>query len=257
MNSFEPGSGLKEGGFTETGYSDSTISVVIGNEKIGRDRYNYAYIKVAHPSQLRTALGGDPVNTRYASIKKISQRNNAVVGINGDFYPHRKNSLIIRQGTVVKEGNSSELDVLLIDYDGNFHIFHNTEANAGIESLSGNIYQAFAFGPALIVDGEICEDLDEKYDFGTTYLNPRTAFGQIGELEYLMVVVDGRTNRSIGVNVQTLAEYMLEKGCTQAYNLDGGATSHMYFHDKVYNLTTGSKRDMYDIIYFASAEDEE
>lgn len=257
MNSFETGSVPLEEGFTKTGYQDSSISVTIGYEKIGNSRYNYAYIKVAHPSQLRTALGGDAVNTRYASFQRICDRSNAVIAINGDYYPHRINSMIIRQGTLLQEGDSTELDLLLIDYDGNFNIFQNTQANEGIKSMTGNIYQAFAFGPALVVDGEICTDLGEDYDFGTTYLNPRTAIGQIGDLEYLMVVVDGRTYRSIGENVQTLAEYMLEKGCTQAYNLDGGASSHMYFNNKVYNLTTGSKRNMYDIVYFASAANEE
>lgn len=258
MNDFSIGAELHSSNFSSNGYEDSSITVKIGHERVGYSRYNYAYVKIAHPSQLRTALGGDANNAHYATMYKISTRSNAIVAINGDFYPQRKGNLIVRQGTVLQEGAATDLDMLFIDYNGDFHLYHNTQVNQGIEEMKGSIYQAFAFGPALIIDGVIPDDLgDTDYDFGAAYINPRTAIGQIGPLEYLLVVVDGRTDSSPGVNVQTLAEYMLERGCTQAFNLDGGGTSHMFFQNRIYNLTTGGHRSMYDIIYFASTEFDE
>jgi len=255
MNDFSIGAETRTANFSENGYEDETISVKIGHERYGYSRYNYAYVKIAHPSQLRTALGGDPNKAHYASMYKISTRNNAIVAINGDFYPQRKGNLIIRQATKLQDGTATDLDMLFIDFNGDFHLYHNYEVNQGIEEMKCNTYQAFSFGPALIIDGEIPDDLnDPDYDFGAAYINPRTAIGQIGPLEYLLVVVDGRTDASPGVNVQTLAEYMLSKGCKQAFNLDGGGTSYMFFQNRIYNLTSGGHRSMYDIIYFASAD---
>ena len=69
-----------------------------------------------------------------------------------------------------------------------------------------------------------------------------------------MVVADGRSASSSGINVQTLAEYMLSKGCKHAFNLDGGGSSYMFYRNGIYNLTTGKHRNLYDIIYFASAD---
>ena len=79
----------------------------------------------------------------------------------------------------------------------------------------------------------------------------------MSELEYLLVVADGRTNASKGVTVQAMGEYMFSKGCKQAFNLDGGASSGLFFNGKVYNLTTGKGvRSLYDVIYFASTASE-
>lgn len=258
MNDFSIGPVPKAENYTEDGYEDSTISVKVGHEQVGYSRYNYAYVKIAHPSQLRTALGGDVNKAYYASMYKMALRNNAIVAINGDFYPHRRGNLIIRQATTLQNGNGTDLDMLFIDFNGDFHLYHNNEVPQGIEEMKGNTYQAFSFGPALIIDGVIQDDLlDPDYDFGLESVNPRTAIGQLGPLEYLIVVVDGRRSSSYGVTTQVLAEYMLEKGCKQAFNLDGGGTSYMFFQDRIYNLTTGNHRSMYDILYFATAESNE
>ena len=40
----------------------------------------------------------------------------------------------------------------------------------------------------------------------------------------------------------------------EAYNLDGGQSSVLYFHDAVYNhVADGGERTLSDIIYFATA----
>ncbi len=258
MDDFSIGAEPIAENFTAEGYEDDSIQVKIGHEQVGTSRYNYAYVKIAHPSQLRVALGGNADKAYYASMYKIATRSNAIVAINGDFYPHRRGNLIIRQATMLQDGNGTDLDMLFIDFNGDFHLYNNTDVLEGIEEMKGNIYQAFSFGPALIIDGVLQEDLlDPDYDFGLDSVNPRTAIGQIGPLEYLLVVVDGRRSSSAGVTTQVLGEYMLEKGCTQAFNLDGGGTSYMFFQNRVYNMTTGNHRSMYDIIYFASTDYDE
>ena len=82
--------------------------------------------------------------------------------------------------------------------------------------------------------------------------NPRTALGQRADGSYVAVVVDGRSETSIGMNIEELAQYLYDLGCVTAYNLDGGMTSCMYFNGSVISTpcgTAGMERSLSDIIY--------
>ncbi len=70
---------------------------------------------------------------------------------------------------------------------------------------------------------------------------------------YLFLVADGRTSQSVGLTLYELAEVMQELGCTQAYNLDGGGATTMYFNGQVVNNPTGGikkgEQGVSDIVY--------
>ena len=62
----------------------------------------------------------------------------------------------------------------------------------------------------------------------------RIAIGMIEPYHYLVILAKGRPdNKYIGVNFDVLAHKMLELGCTEALNLDGGGTACMIFNRKV------------------------
>ena len=114
---------------------------------------------------------------------------------------------------------------------------------------------AFTFGPALVKDGELLE-LDSGYGYNPGGREPRVAIGQMGPLEYVMVVIEvkSRDGKS-GFSQHKLAEFMYELGCKQAFNLDGGNSAIMVFGDQVIKgQPGGDERQLYDIIYFASAK---
>ena len=81
----------------------------------------------------------------------------------------------------------------------------------------------FSFGPGLIRSGEITVTEGSEVE-QSMQSNPRTAIGQIGDLHYLLVVSDGRTEESEGLTLLELAQVMEEYGCQTAYNLDGGGS---------------------------------
>ena len=67
------------------------------------------------------------------------------------------------------------------------------------------------------------QEMRETNNYNIRGKEPACAVGQLGELEYLLVVVDGRGAADAeGCDVATLAQFMYDQGCTQAYNLDGG-----------------------------------
>lgn len=69
---------------------------------------------------------------------------------------------------------------------------------------------------------------------------------------YLFVIVDGRSSGySRGMTLTEFADLFKELGATEAYNLDGGGSSTMYFQGRVVNnpLGKGQERGVSDIIY--------
>ena len=82
----------------------------------------------------------------------------------------------------------------------------------------------------------------------------RPAIGRIDDLHYVFVTVDGRTEKSRGLTVYELADFLESLGVTVAYNLDGGGSATMYFNGRVVNQPTYKgkeieERKVSDIVY--------
>ena len=75
-------------------------------------------------------------------------------------------------------------------------------------------------------------------------MEPRTAVGQRADGAVIFVVLQGRQPAVRGVSRQQLAEIMVEYGAVNAGNLDGGASSDMYFNGEYVNVcnTSGGPR---------------
>jgi exopolysaccharide biosynthesis protein len=249
-----------EANFTDAGYSDDTIVVEIQQITQDDSIYHVAYVKIATPSQLRTYVAGGLSGTRTSPTTTLARSVNAVVAVNGDFYSKSTGGYIVRQGETVRKKPSNNYDLLLIDENADFHLLLAGKATQadGITALikDHEIVNAFFFGPALVMDGETCE-IDKEYGWDPFAVNPRAAIGQIGPLTYAVVTVDGRIDQSVGVTLPTLAAFMKQIGCVQAYNLDGGNSSALVFHNQMLSIKGDyTERSVSDILYFASATEQ-
>ena len=65
--------------------------------------------------------------------------------------------------------------------------------------------------------------------------HPRTAIGWRLDGKIVLVVVDGRQKSSVGMTMDELAGLMLELGCAQAMNLDGGGSTTMVIKNRIVN----------------------
>lgn len=65
--------------------------------------------------------------------------------------------------------------------------------------------------------------------------HPRTAIGVDGDGRLLLVVVDGRRRRSVGLKIVQLAKLMRRLGAVSALNLDGGGSSTMVVRGRIVN----------------------
>ena len=105
------------------------------------------------------------------------------------------------------------------------NLFYIKDANS---TVGEGCTDATEFQPAMIIDGV-------KYttDYWTD-TQPRACIGQSDKYEILMLVIEGRypLDGIVGTSVNTCSDILLQHGCMQAMNLDGGSSAMMWFDGK-------------------------
>lgn len=71
--------------------------------------------------------------------------------------------------------------------------------------------------------------------------NPRTAIAVTAKGTILLLVVDGRQAKSVGMTVEELARFLLSLGAVEAMNLDGGGSSAMVVNGRLMNSPSDGK----------------
>lgn len=253
-------------------YEDESISIrteffdVIPAKKARQVPASVTYIKVADPSQIRTAMSNDSYkNKNYVKAEKLAAHVNAVVAVNGDFFKYFSNiGYVLRQGEFYRDMLNGRRDMLIIDSNGDFHSVYAATSETAAEYLAGmpegvQAINTFCLGPVLVENGQarVIADTIASYkqgEFEWPYAQQRVAVVQTGKLEYAIVEVYGKFDGSQGMNLQEMADLIayLFPECIMAYNLDGGGSTAVIVNSKRIHLTPGS-REISDILYFASA----
>lgn len=238
---------------SENYYEDENIKITIESYRKYDSKIYVADIEISDPSYLKTAFANNTYGRNITEkTSDIAEENEAIFAINGDFYGFRDEGYVLRNGKAYRDtARSGHNDALLIDKDGNLSVV--SEEEESLDSLiEKGAWQVLSFGPGLVVDGDIVVDSSSEVA-KSMRSNPRTAIGQIDELHYIFIVSDGRSSDSEGLSLLELAEEFQKRGCSVAYNLDGGGSSTMYFNGKVINNPTSGRktgeRKVSDIVY--------
>ena len=93
------------------------------------------------------------------------------------------------------------------------------------------VRDAVTFGPFLIINGKPSSVLGNG-GWGTA---PRTVIGQRQDGIVLFLVIDGRTVKKPGADMNDLIEIMQRYGAYNAANLDGGTSTAMVVNGKIIN----------------------
>lgn len=239
--------------------SDSkTITIKKVTEGSGDDTITYyvADVVLKDSSDLKSAFAKNEFgNNIVEDTSEIASDNDAIFAINGDYYGFRDDGIVIRNGKIFRD--EGVRTGLAFYEDGTMKIYDETETTAE-KLVSQGVTQTLSFGPALVKDSEAITDFgDVEIDtnFGNRSIqdsNPRTGIGIISANHYVFVVVDGRsTGYSKGMTLSEFSQVFEDLGCTEAYNLDGGGSSTMYFMGEVINnpLGKGQERGVSDILY--------
>ena len=118
-----------------------------------------------------------------------------------------------------------------------------------------NAYSAIGGAPLLIKDNQVISLNDMKKELLPSDILStiaRTAIGYTDDNKMIIFVCDGEQSGSQGATLEELAQIMKELGCTNALNLDGGASSTMIAGGSCLNNPSGgSQRPVVSAIMFA------
>ena len=195
--------------------------------------YYIAHIYERGEDSFRSGFGSERQNGRDpVDACTMARGYRAVLGLTGDNLLHTGyiRGLMIRNGRIFRAMTMQSAMALTDDYSMRIYSAGDAAMLNEIEEGTRNTY---AFGPPLIVDGAICEKVDEDR---VSPINPRAGLGLVEPGHFVAIVVDGRMRRySVGVLLSDFAQMFLDEGCVMAYNLDGGASATMVFMGEYIN----------------------
>jgi len=231
------------------------ISEVTTGSGSGKVTYFVADVQLADAQQLQNAFAEDTFGRNVvADTSEIARENGAIFAVNGDYYGYRTDGIIIRNGVIYRDEPART--GLVFFTDGTMRVYDETQTGAQ-ELLAAGAWNTLSFGPGLLVDGAVVENIARvavDSNLGNHPIQgeqPRTGVGIINANHFVFVVVDGRSEGySRGVTLTEFAQIFKELGCSEAYNLDGGGSSTMYFMGRVVNnpLGRGRERGTSDIL---------
>jgi exopolysaccharide biosynthesis protein len=233
-------------------YSSDSLTISITEHSSGNGKnaltYFVADIVIKDATQLSNAFADNQFGTNITEYTStIAEENNALFAINGDYYGFRDDGIIIRNGVIYRDEPAR---IGLAFYrDGTMKIYDETTTSAQ-ELLNEGVWNTLSFGPALITDSVVTTDFSDvnvDHNVGNhpiTGKQPRTGVGMISANHFVFIVVDGRSEGySNGITLEDFAQLFSDLGCTQAYNVDGGGSSTMYFMGRVVNNPLGRNKE--------------
>ena len=219
--------------------------------------------------ELPTTVFKDPEKKKSSKdfMRNIALENKVVFATSTDYYIYRikqpyPTGIEVRNGEVIfddphslqyKWGSMPTYESLALYRDGHAESLPNKEKSAE-EYVRDGAWQVYSFGPCLVKDGKLTE---YALNLCNNSYHPRLAIGVAEDGHYIVVMCEGRVERSKGVQMATLAKLMLDRGCTLAVNMDGGQSASVAFmgHQLCQIVSTDPNgREQADILAFGTSE---
>lgn len=215
------------------GSMSQPVTSQVKSFKVGSKSFSVRVMTVnlMHPKvQLDVALAQDTIGN-VEELSSMAKRNNAKLAINGTFFDaYTEESYktpygwIVQGGRIKKESSGDRKTVFT--YDKN----NLTELIAGADFQEryqqGGMEGALQVGPRLVVNGKVQLNVEAEGFRDPKILTgggARSALGITSNHELLLVTSGGAT-------IPQMAEIMKQAGAYQAMNLDGGASSGLYYN---------------------------
>ena len=214
----------------------------IGSRKADKVTYTVADIYIQDISSFRTAYGNQ------SKVKDMCKENNGLAAINGDMYLtslNNQHGWFVRNGVELKRYKKLSSDLCILFADGTMETVDIMTETPDTDAIYSRYpQQIWYFGPALLgPDGSA----KETFTIGRNVANnnPRSAIGYYEPGHYCFIAVDGRGDER-GLSMAELSKLCSDMGMAAAYNMDGGASSCLYFNGKNYGQ---NGRGTTDILY--------
>jgi len=217
-----------------------------------RDKVTYtvADIYIQDINSLKTAYATKAAEN--AKVKEMCLANNGILAVNTDYFLNayaNNHGWFYRNGIEIKRYDKLTSDLCILYADGAMETVDISNQAVDRDSIvAREPLQMWYFGPALLgPNGEA----KEKFTMSKSVFdaNPRTLIGYYEPGHYCFICVDGR-GKNRGLTLSELSILCADMGMLSAYNMDGGASSGMYFNGNSYGL---NGRETSDIVYIVES----
>jgi len=195
--------------------------------------YYICHIYMREIDSYRSGFGSVRINGRDTEDACVMARQyRAVLGMTGDNLLHSdyNRGMMMRDGRIFRA--MTQVSLMALTEDLSMRIY-NKKDEAMLNEIEEGTQDTFAFGPPLIMDGVLCEDVDQDR---VGRINPRAGLGLVEPGHFVAIVADGRLpHYSHGMMLSDFAKLFLDEGCVMAYNLDGGASATLVFMGEYIN----------------------
>ena len=268
----------EENGVWQYASKDLSVKITRVREKYNKQKmreYCVAEIWASPESPMQAILSAEkgklPEGVNQVSPQLLVDKHPCVFAMSDDFYGSRQQNIIKKKsarqpGIIIRNGVTRWdktkaqtaktarqrpcLDTLAVYDDGSMKTYLS-DAMTAEEYLEKGAIQVFAFGPWLISEGKINEKEAVEGCGYYEQMEPLTGLGMIEPYHYIAIVLKGRPkNKYAGAHLSWLADKLLEYGCTEALNLDGGVTACMFFNGKPVITGQENLRSMGGMIAF-------
>jgi len=211
--------------------------------KVGGKSYSTQMVTISllHPKvSLDVVLAGDKAG-KVEDLSSIAKRSKATVAINGTFFDAYTTGdykgpygYIISGGDIAHKSSGDRRTVFTFDNNMLAELIPGVDFPSRF--AEGSIQGGLQAGPRLVVNGKVALNVVEEGFKDPKILTgggARSALGVTRDHKLILLTTGGAT-------IPQLAEIMKQAGAYQAMNLDGGASSGLYYNGK-YLTTPGRK----------------
>lgn len=200
--------------------------------------YYVADIKFKEDHRMKSFFA-DPekVGRAFLPVEQMARNNKLVLAINDDMvgyriYQQRTVGYVVRDGKVISNESYKKetpvlpnLDTMTFEKDGTMKVFSALEHTAE-DFVKMGYRDVFSFGPYIIQNSKMNPLIEKRYDRPEA----RTVIGMVNKNHYVVFTCEGRRPEvSIGTTLKWVAELLLKKGVTTAFNFDGGGSTALVF----------------------------
>lgn len=204
--------------------------------EIEENGYKGYLVAIYDPSKIKVAYSKN-LGTNGEYLVDMAKREKAVVAINGGGFLDADGlgtggqpiGAIISNGKIISNYGASQYGGGIIGFTSDNKLYlGKISAN---EAINMGIRDAVEFGPFLIVNGKSAF-INGNGGYGT---HPRSAIAQRQDGIVLFLVIDGRSLKSKGADMNDLVDILLRYHAYNAANLDGGNSSALVINNEIIN----------------------
>ncbi len=205
--------------------------------RIDENGYEGYAVFVYDPTKITVATTKYLGSTGGEFVTDIARRAKAKIAVNGGGFSNsgQPSGYVYKDGKIIwarNRGNKWAGGTIGFTKEGVMILTKST----GKKALEEGVYHGVDFGPFLIVNGKSAEVSGN----GGWGVHPRTIIGQRKDGIVVILVIDGRSRASMGIDLNTAIDIMERYDVYNAANLDGGSSTTLVVNNKIINNPTSS-----------------